>query len=189
MSDTPSMDGVPTLPDPQSSSVLAPSLPPQDAAPRSPDSTLPFLASAPPPPPPLVSRPTFEYQAIPPLAPGQLPRGWTEVSPWGRLGARLLDTAIYAVTLGIGWLIWAAFTAGGGQTPAKRMLGHTVIAADTHRPVGFARMFWVRGVLCYLIVPIVIVCTLGLVLFMPFWNKHNQNIWDRISVCYVVRRP
>ena len=50
-------------------------------------------------------------------------------------------------------------------------------------------MFWVRGVLCGFVVPIVIVCTLGIVLFMPFWNKHNQNIWDRISNCYVVRRP
>jgi uncharacterized RDD family membrane protein YckC len=113
----------------------------------------------------------------------------SEVSPSGRFGAYLLDGLLSAVTLGIGWLIWAAFTARNGQTPAKSLLGHTVIAADTHRPVGFARMFWLRGVLCAFLAPIAIICTLGIVLFMPFWNKHNQNIWDRISNCYVVHRP
>jgi uncharacterized RDD family membrane protein YckC len=112
-----------------------------------------------------------------------------EVSPWGRFGAYLLDGVLCFVTLGIGWLIWAAFLADGGQTPAKRILGHTVIAADTHQPVGFGRMFWVRGLLCGIVVPIVVVCTLGIILFMPFWNNHNQNIWDRISNCYVVHRP
>ena len=50
-------------------------------------------------------------------------------------------------------------------------------------------MFWVRGVLCGFVAPIAVVCTLGIVLFMPFWNKHNQNVWDRFSNCYAVHRP
>jgi uncharacterized RDD family membrane protein YckC len=162
---------------------------------------------------PLAPRPTFEFQPLVPLAPGQLPRGVREVSPWGRLVAHLLELILIYATVLIAWLvvavlhvdalvellifvafmaawsIWALTLGTAGQTPAKRLLGYTVIAADTHTPVGFSRMFWVRCVLCGFLVPIVIVGTLGIVLFMPFWNKRNQNIWDRISYCYVVRRP
>jgi uncharacterized RDD family membrane protein YckC len=181
---------------------LPPSLPPRVAP------SLPGPSA-----PPLVSRPTFEFQPMVPLAPGQLPRGMTEVSPWGRLGAYLLESVlIYAMVLvallpltvfaadvlvslliytilGLVWAIWALVLGTAGQTPAKHLLGHTVIAADTHRPVGLGRMFWVRGFLCGFIVPIAVICTLGIVLFMPFWNKRNQNLWDRISHCYVVHRP
>jgi uncharacterized RDD family membrane protein YckC len=136
-----------------------------------------------------------------------------EVSPWGRLGAYLLESllvfavaglallvaavldvsaavsVLVVVVLVVVWSTWALMLGTGGQTPAKRMLGHTVIASDTHRPVGLGRMIFVRGVLAGFVAPIAVICTLGIVLFMPFWNKHNQNIWDRISYSYVVHRP
>jgi uncharacterized RDD family membrane protein YckC len=120
-----------------------------------------------------------------------LPAGTALASPWVRLGARLLEFVLTIVTLGIGWLIWAAMLAGTGQTPAKKLLGLRVIAADTLRPVGFAKMFWLRGLVGNLVVGVAfIIPPVGFVLlFMPFWDNRNQNMWDKISSTYVVTDP
>jgi len=115
-----------------------------------------------------------------------LPDRVTISSPGIRLASFLLDGLLIVVTLGIGWLIWASFTAGVGQTPAKRMLHLRVIGVDTMRPVGMGRMFWMRGLVAGLVMQIVVPLTLGIILFMPFWDKRNQNLWDKISTCYVV---
>ena len=111
------------------------------------------------------------------------------VSPWGRLGAYFLEGILATVTLGIGWLIWAAMIAGTGQTPAKRLLKQRVINADTLRPAGFGKMFFVRGMLGGIVAGIAITITLGVLLFMPFWDKRNQNLWDKVSNTYVVHDP
>ena len=108
------------------------------------------------------------------------------VSPWGRLGAYVLEAVLVTVTLGIGWLIWAAIIASQGQTPAKRILGHRVVMQDTGQTAGFARMFWVRGLLAGLVASVAIPITLGILLFMPFWDKNNENIWDKVSGTRVV---
>jgi uncharacterized RDD family membrane protein YckC len=118
-----------------------------------------------------------------------LPAGVGLASPWARLGARLLEVVLGVATLGIGWLIWAAILAGSGQTPAKRLLNQRVISSETIRPVGFARMFWVRGLLAGVIAYFAVAFTIGILLFMPFWDKHNQNIWDKVSGTYVVTDP
>ena len=31
--------------------------------------------------------------------------------------------------------------------------------------------------------------TLGVLLFMPFWDKRNQNLWDKVSNTFVVTDP
>ena len=111
------------------------------------------------------------------------------MSPWGRLGAWFLEALLAFVTLGIGWLIWAAMIAGTGQTPAKRLLKQRVIGADTLRPVGFGKMFWVRGLLAGIVAYFAIMFTIGILLLMPFWDKRNQNIWDKVSNTYVVSDP
>jgi len=96
---------------------------------------------------------------------------------------------LYVVTLGIGWLIWAAMIAGTGQTPAKRLLGIRVIGADTLTPVGIGKMFWVRGLVAGMVAWFAITFTLGVLLFMPLWDKRNQNLWDKVSNTYVVTDP
>jgi uncharacterized RDD family membrane protein YckC len=55
---------------------------------------------------------------------GQRPSAFTgSIASRGiRLGAWLLDIVLFAFLLGLGWLIWFAFTARHGQTPAKRIL-------------------------------------------------------------------
>ena len=118
-----------------------------------------------------------------------LPAGVTVASPWLRLGATILEPLLGFVTLGIGWIIWALMIVGRGQTPAKSLLGLRVISTATLRPVGFAWMFWVRYVVAGFLAQIAIMLTLGVLLFMPFWDRRNQNLWDKISSTYVVLDP
>ncbi len=118
-----------------------------------------------------------------------LPAGVAAASPWIRLGAYLLEGLLVVVTLGIGWLVWGAMIGGAGQTPAKKLLGLRVIRADTLRPAGLGRMFWLRGLLAGFVASIAITFTIGILLFMPFWDRRNQNIWDKVSNTYVVTDP
>ncbi|MEL7158630.1 MAG: RDD family protein [Actinomycetota bacterium] len=114
----------------------------------------------------------------------------TPTGPMMRLVGLLLEYVLVLITLGVGWLIWAMFTVGKGQTPAKRVLGQRVISIKNQRPAGFARMFWLRGLLCNgILVPFVASITLGILLLMPFWNKQNRNLWDKFSGTYVVDDP
>ncbi|WP_305784007.1 RDD family protein [Symbioplanes lichenis] len=68
-----------------------------------------------------------------------------------RIVAALLDFLLVVLTLGIGWMIWSLVTWQQGQSPAKSMLGLTVVDAATGRPYGmgqmFVREFLVRGLL------------------------------------------
>jgi len=118
-----------------------------------------------------------------------LPPGVTAANPWIRLGSYFLEAILMVVTLGIGWLIWASMTAGSGQTPAKRLLKLRVIDASSLRPVGFGKMFWVRGLLAGIVAQFAILFTLGILLFMPLWDKRKQNICDKVSSTYVVNDP
>lgn len=118
-----------------------------------------------------------------------LPSGVSVASPWVRLGSYFVEAILMVVTLGIGWLIWGAMTAGSGQTPAKRVMKLRVIDSGSLKPVGFARMFWMRGFIAGIVAGVAITCTLGVLLFMPFWDKRNQNIWDKVSSSYVVSDP
>tara|TARA_B100000287_G_C20180451_1_gene601986 strand:+ start:151 stop:531 length:381 start_codon:yes stop_codon:yes gene_type:complete len=111
------------------------------------------------------------------------------VNPWARLGAYILEILLYTVTFGIGWIIWALTLNGKGQTPAKKLLNHTVVDINTGQPLGLGRMFWVRGIVAGLVAPIAFFCSLGILIFMPFWDSNNQNIADKISGSYVVPTP
>lgn len=93
------------------------------------------------------------------------------------------------VTLGIGWIIWALTLASDGQTPGKKIMGVRVIGADTMQPVGFGKMFWMRGLVAGLVASFAITFTLGILLFMPFWDRRSQNLWDKVSNTLVVNDP
>ena len=81
-----------------------------------------------------------------------LPQGVGVAGVGSRLGAFLLDSLLLSVTLGIGWLIWAAIVAG-------------------------------------LVASFAITFTIGILLFMPFWDRRNQTLWDKVSGTLVVSDP
>ena len=118
-----------------------------------------------------------------------LPPGVTITSPGMRIVAYLVEGLLMTVTLFIGWLIWAAMLADEGQTPAKKILGQRVVGATTLQPAGFGTMLVLRGLVGGLVAAIGIGLTLGVLLFMPFWDKRNQNLWDKVSGTLVVDDP
>lgn len=112
-------------------------------------------------------------------------------TPWERFGAYLLDSVLMLCTLYIGWIIWACFTAGEGQTPAKKLLGQRVHTTSNGQPATFATMFFMRGLLGGLIFGASFYILVGFVLmFMPFWDSKNQTVVDKISSTLVLKdRP
>lgn len=127
------------------------------------------------------------YEAVGEVpAPPRYPAGVREAGVGVRLLAYLLDAILQAATLGIGWLIWAAIIAGKGQTPAKQILRLRVIDSGDSKPLGFARMLFMRGIVAGLVAAILIPLTLGIILLMPVWNKRKRNIWDVVSTSVVV---
>ena len=121
------------------------------------------------------------------------------VSGWARYGAWLLDyiiimsvtllVPILGIALIVGWIIWACTLSGTGQTPAKKLLNQTVIDLETGKPMTLGRMFGMRGLLGGLVAAISIPLTIYILAFMPFWDKRNQNIWDKVSNSLIIRTP
>ena len=108
-----------------------------------------------------------------------------------RLGSYLLNSALMIVTLWIGWLVWATVLAaqGTGQTPAEQLLGHQVIDEHTLQPLGFARMFFMRGLLVALIMwfaGLLLVVPAIALLLMPFFRQDKATIWEVVSGSRVV---
>lgn len=151
------------------------------------DGTLPAptapQASAPTPAPMAYQQPQVLQQQ------GGLPQGVGLAGVGSRLGAALLDSLLISVTFGIGWLIWAAIISGKGQTPGKQLLKLRIVDATTAQPIGFGRMFFMRGLVAGLVASIAIPFTIGILLFMPFWDKRNQTLWDKVSGTVVVSDP
>ena len=92
------------------------------------------------------------------------------------------------VTLVIGWLVWACFTAQEGQTPARKLLHQRVLRYPEGSPASFGWMLGMRGIVAGIVLNIAWQCVIpGLVLtFMPFWDDKNQTVTDKISSCVVV---
>ena len=107
-------------------------------------------------------------------------------SPWIRLGASVLEDVLFVVTLGVGWLVWAALVADKGQTPAKQLLHLRVIGKRSSRPVGILRMVLSRGILGFLVSTVTICLTGGIILLMPLWSRNRESIWDKATRTYVV---
>lgn len=118
----------------------------------------------------------------------QLPQNVTLSNPWKRLGAAIIDQILLMVTLVIGWLIWAAVTAGSGQTPGKKLLGMRVINQNTKVPVSVGTML-LRGIVGGLVAGLVFPLTLGVLIFMPFWDRRKQTIFEKVSGTLVVDDP
>ena len=108
------------------------------------------------------------------------------VSGWARFGAYVLEIVLVLVTLVIGWVIWALSLRGTGQTPARKMMNQRVWDLDTNAPMGHGKMFLMRGIVGSLVEGIAHACTLYILALMPFWDKRNQSICDKLSSSLVV---
>jgi uncharacterized RDD family membrane protein YckC len=119
----------------------------------------------------------------------QTEKNLSSVTPLNRLLAHLLENLLGTVTLGIGWVIWAIVIVDKSQTPAKRLMKQRVIKKCTNKPASIVDMIIMRGFVANIVAAVLIVLTLSIILFMPFWDKNNENIWDKVSGTKVVDDP
>lgn len=126
-------------------------------------------------------------------------------TPGRRLVGFVLELVLSTLTLGIGWLVWSLFVWGRGQTPAKQLLGMTVVVAGTRRPAGWWRML-ARELLLKTTVGII---PLLAIVFAPddsywsliafplmivvhswlIWDPFQQQLWDKLADTVVVDDP
>ncbi len=112
-------------------------------------------------------------------------------SPWARLGASLLNGVLLVVTLGIGYLVWSLVLWGQGTNPGKKMLGLTVVKADTGRVCTFGDMLVRNVVMGGLVLGLLTGVTFGIVglvdALMVFGDR-RQRLIDRMAGTLVVQR-
>jgi uncharacterized RDD family membrane protein YckC len=119
-----------------------------------------------------------------------MPVGIRVSSAGRRLGEYALESVLAFVTLGVGWLIWAAVVFANGQTPAKQLLKMRVVRLETRSRARWGWMF-LREILAKGAVGVVAgVTVVGIVLyFWLLWDKDNQELWDKIVGTVVVDDP
>lgn len=111
------------------------------------------------------------------------------VSGWTRFGSWLLERVLMIVTLGIGWIIWAITLRGTGKTPAKKMMNLTIWDLETNAPMTLERMIIMRGLAGGLVAGFALPLTLYVLAFMPFWDKNNRDLHDKVSRSSVIATP
>jgi len=125
------------------------------------------------------------------LADGAPAAGWEPAARWRRLGAWLLDVALFVVTLGIGWAVWAWHSWAWGTTPGKSLLGLTVFGTDTRRPATRARMA-LRALVYQSVVMLIGVATLGLgwlYCVAAALGTGRRTVCDEWSHAVLLQRP
>jgi uncharacterized RDD family membrane protein YckC len=112
-----------------------------------------------------------------------------DVVPCGngvRLGALLLDSLLFVVTCGIGWLIWSIVLWQQSTSPAKKMLHLKIVDINTGAPASMVQMLLREGlgkIVLSAITGIVGIISAVLILVVP----SRQGVWDYISKTTVVR--
>lgn len=135
--------------------------------------------SSPPPPPPSNNSGSFGAGA----------GAGVVVVPCGngvRFGALLLDSLLFIVTCGIGWLIWDIVLWQQSTSPAKKMLNLKIVDINTGAPASMVQMLLREGlgkIVLSAITGIVGIISAVLILVVP----SRQGVWDYISKTTVVR--
>ena len=130
--------------------------------------------SSPPPPPPSNNSSSFSAGVVP-------------CGNGVRLGALLLDSLLFVVTCGIGWLIWDIVLWQQSTSPAKKMLNLKIVDINTGAPASMQQML-LREVLGKIILSTVtsgVSTLIGAVLILVVPGR--QGVWDYISKTTVVR--
>ena len=131
--------------------------------------------SSPPPPPPPASNSS-----------GSLGTGVVPCGNGVRFGALLLDSLLFVVTCGIGWLIWDIVLWQQSTSPAKKMLNLKIVDINTGAPATMVQMLLREGlgkIVLSAVTGIVGIISAVLILVVP----SRQGVWDYISKTTVVR--
>jgi uncharacterized RDD family membrane protein YckC len=118
-----------------------------------------------------------------------VPTGVRLSTPARRLGAACLDTVLWIVTLGIGYLVWDLIVFSDGRTPAKQLLGMRVVKAGEGRAATWGTMALRELVLKGLLFGIVGFFFFGfpyLIAAAFVLSATRQALWDRMINTVVV---
>jgi uncharacterized RDD family membrane protein YckC len=129
--------------------------------------------SSPPPPPPSNNSGSYGGGVVP-------------CGNGVRFGALLLDSLLFVVTCGIGWLIWSIVLWQQSTSPAKKMLNLKIVDINTGAPASMVQMLLREGlgkIVLSAITGIVGIVSAILILVVP----SRQGVWDYISKTTVVR--
>jgi uncharacterized RDD family membrane protein YckC len=129
--------------------------------------------SSPPPPPPSNNSGSYGGGVVP-------------CGNGVRFGALLLDSLLFVVTCGIGWLIWSIVLWQQSTSPAKKMLNLKIVDINTGAPATMVQMLLREGlgkIVLSAITGIVGIVSAILILVVP----SRQGVWDYISKTTVVR--
>ncbi|PZC49409.1 MAG: putative membrane protein YckC, RDD family [Chloroflexi bacterium] len=115
-------------------------------------------------------------------------------SRWRRLGGSFLESLLFLLTLGVGWLIWFHFTAKTAQTPSKRLLAMYIISQKQAAPSTHGRV-WLRELgIEWLLFGVVLswmsggIVPLADALWILF-DRQKQTLHDKIAGTLVVHAP
>jgi len=75
-----------------------------------------------------------------------------KANPRHRLAGYVLDSILFGLTCGIGWIVWSLIIWSRGQTPGKQILKMRVYNKTTSAPARWGQML-VRQVLILSVIP------------------------------------
>ncbi|HMS49715.1 RDD family protein [Candidatus Neomicrothrix sp.] len=102
-----------------------------------------------------------------------------------RFGASCLESLLFLVTIGIGWMIWSLIVWGRGQTPSKQLLGMRVVKQDTGQVATWGTMF-VREFVAKTLIGYGSLGITSIVGCFMVLNDNHQAFWDRLASTLVV---
>ena len=115
-------------------------------------------------------------------------------SRWRRLAEYLLDSLLFVVTFGLGWLIWMHFTAQTSQSPAKRLLNTYIVVRHEAALATYERV-WVRDVAVLWLLFGILLSSLsgGIVplvdMLWILFDRQKQTLHDKVVDTVIVYAP
>ena len=111
------------------------------------------------------------------------------VSNGTRMGATIVEALLMILTLYIGWFVWSMVIWNRGLTPAKQLMGLTVIDTTTGLPASFGKMAlreWVgKGIIGTVTCGVTAIVSIFMVLF----GETRTSIHDNVASTMVVKTP